>query len=128
MNVKNIDHVNLRVPVAVMEELKEFYCSVLGLKVGWRPPFASIGYWLYAGESPVVHLVERKPDEAPFDAGARAAIDHVALQCSGRHALIARLQELGIPFAVSEVPQVGDIQIFIHDPAGTGVELTFRPE
>ena len=51
-------HYNLRAPRALLDELREFYCDVVGLELGARPPFRSFGYWLYAGGHPVLHLSE----------------------------------------------------------------------
>ena len=32
-----------------IEATREFYCQVVGLRVGERPPLEFPGYWLYAG-------------------------------------------------------------------------------
>lgn len=123
MGILSIAHINLRVSPDQIREVRDFYCKVLGLTEGWRPPFASRGYWLYAADAPIVHLVETSADES---AHSRAgAIDHVALQCSDYEGTIARLQECGVSFKTSRVPEVGDIQLMFKDPVGVGVELSF---
>jgi catechol 2,3-dioxygenase-like lactoylglutathione lyase family enzyme len=63
MSVVGFNHYNLRAPRELMEQLKAFYCDVLGLTQGKRPPFDSFGYWLYAGDQCVLHLSEAQPDE-----------------------------------------------------------------
>ena len=68
MQIISLDHFNLSAPSAVLEELRRFYCDVLGLTVGRRPPFGSDGYWLYAGDLALVHL-------SVADDGANAATD-----------------------------------------------------
>lgn len=126
MPVEFLHHVNLRVPAAQMDELRDFYCKVLGLVEGWRPPFASSGYWLYAGDAPVVHLVAMGAEEAA-SAGrfGRSVIDHVAFRCADKGSMAAHLRALGIEYSVSIVPEVGDVQFLLRDPLGTGVELGF---
>jgi catechol 2,3-dioxygenase-like lactoylglutathione lyase family enzyme len=126
MAVQLLHHVNLRVRPEHIRKLRDFYCDVIGLTEGWRPPFKSSGYWLYAGDSPVVHLVQKGPDEprGGVDYG-KPAIDHVAFRCSDSDAMAARLREHGIAYAISEVPELGDLQFLVHDPLGNGVELSF---
>ena len=47
---------------ADLERSKEFYCDVLGLENGERPPLDFPGYWLYSGGVATVHLMgTRKP-------------------------------------------------------------------
>ena len=47
-----------------LERTKEFYCDVLGLENGDRPPLDFPGYWLYSGGTATVHLMgTRKPRE-----------------------------------------------------------------
>jgi len=47
-----------------LEKTKEFYCDVLGLENGDRPPLDFPGYWLYSGGTATVHLMgTRKPRE-----------------------------------------------------------------
>ncbi len=58
MATLGLNHYNLRADHALMEKLRDFYCDIVGLVVGFRPPFGSRGYWLYAGEQAVLHLSE----------------------------------------------------------------------
>ncbi len=39
---------------------RKFYCEVLGLKNGDRPPLGFPGYWLYSGGVPTVHLLGKR--------------------------------------------------------------------
>ncbi|MCA6113887.1 VOC family protein [Bradyrhizobium sp. WSM 1738] len=49
---------------ADLERSKDFYCDVLGLENGDRPPLDFPGYWLYSGGTATVHLMgTRKPRE-----------------------------------------------------------------
>jgi len=124
MPARAIDHINIRAPKALVVELKNFYETVLGLRPGWRPPFAVTGHWLYLGETPVVHLV----DAASVDRarqGRGPVVDHVAFSCTGLHETEAALKAKQIAFRRSEVPSTSLVQLFLVDPAGNGVELQF---
>ncbi len=41
-----LNHYNLRAPRELLDKLKEFYCEVVGLELGQRPPLDGSGYWL----------------------------------------------------------------------------------
>ena len=64
MPVRGFSHYNLRAPRETLDRLQAFYRDVVGLTVGDRPPFAFFGYWLYAGDRPVLHLSEAGAGEA----------------------------------------------------------------
>ncbi len=127
MPTLGLDHYNLRAPRELMERLRSFYCDVVGLSVGERPPFGSFGYWLYAGGQPVLHLSETRSGESR-GAGAASTFDHAAFSCAGRGEFERRLTQLGIAFETARVPGTGQVQLFVTDPAGNGVELNFAGE
>lgn len=110
---------NIRAPAADIAKLRDFYCGIVGLRDGWRPPFKSRGHWLYAGEQPIVHLVEG-------DDGSRASggVDHVAFRCADLAPMIERLRNSGIGFELTQVPSLECKQLLFRDPLGIGVELT----
>lgn len=39
-----LDHVNLCGPMDLLEQVREFYCRLFDLEVGFRPDFNSLGY------------------------------------------------------------------------------------
>ena len=120
-------HYNLRAPRELMEQLRAFYCEVVGLRTGERPPFERFGYWLYAGERDVLHLAESDPDEA-IEVGAATTFNHAAFNCSGRLEFERKLTDGGLKYSVARVPLTGQVQLFFQDPAGNGVELNFAGE
>lgn len=122
MSVLGLHHFNIHAPRAELTRIRDFYVEVLGLVEGSRPPFANFGYWLYAGDQPVVHL---NADEAASAGANRGAIDHVAFVCSDLEGMRSRLDSLGIQYSLSEVPGQGIQQVFFHDPLGNGIELSF---
>ncbi len=127
MPTLGLNHYNLRASRQLIERLRTFYCDVVGLTPGERPPFGSFGYWLYAGGQPILHLSETRPGESSA-AGATATFDHAAFTCSGRAEFERRLARLGIAFKTARVPGSTQVQLFISDPAGNGVELNFAGE
>lgn len=130
MAVQGLHHYNISAPLSLIEDVRDFYVRVLGFTDGARPRFASTGYWLYAGGAPIVHLTARTTDsDADRDGpGAPGYFDHLALACTGLDAMLQRLVELDIPFEIDEVPQLSQVQIFLNDPAGLGLELNFTGE
>ncbi len=127
MPAVGLNHYNLRAPRELMERLRGFYCDVVGLSVGVRPPFNSFGYWLYAGGQPVLHLSETRASET-HAAGSATTFDHAAFTCVGRAEFESRLARLGIAFRRARVPGTTQVQLFISDPAGNGVELNFAED
>jgi catechol-2,3-dioxygenase len=125
MSVQGFDHYNLRASRAVLDELKAFYCDVVGLKVGERPQFRRFGYWLYAGERPVLHLSEADPEETR-SRNQVTTFAHAAFNCTGRERYERKLKECGIAYRTAQVPLLAIEQLFFHDPAGNGVELQFE--
>ncbi len=124
MTVSKLDHYNLRAPRELLDRLCEFYCQVVGLSIGTRPPFSNYGYWLYAGEQAVVHLSQADEDEV-CSVDVVTTFGHAAFACRGRASFERRLSELDINYEVAQVPESGQIQLFLKDPAGNGVELSF---
>ena len=119
MAIDGLDHITLN--VAELDASLVFYVDVLGLRQGHRPAFDSPGAWLYSGDRPIVHLVAgRAHGEA-----STGALDHVALRAEGLAAMVARLAAASIVHETFTVPGLGLKQIFVRDPDGVRIELTF---
>lgn len=125
MTAHGVGHVNLRAPAATIERLRRFYVDLVGLREGPRPRFrsGSRGYWLYAGEQALLHLsigsdgaCSVQPD-GPFS--------HFAFACDDLTATRARLDSAGVEYATDVMDELRQMQLFLTDPAGIGVELTF---
>lgn len=124
MPVEGLNHYNLRGSPEVIEDLRDFYIEIVGLRLGERPPLRSFGYWLYAKDQAVLHLsLSAEGEFRPTK--ITSTFDHVAFSCTDMALYEALLQERGIPFTSRLVPGTGARQIFFHDPAGNGVELNF---
>jgi catechol-2,3-dioxygenase len=129
MNTVGLSHFNITAPYELLEQVRGFYVEVLGLTVGDRPSFMRKGFWLYAGQEPLVHLTacDDGDDRANGESG-RHFFDHIAFSCKGLALTIERLKQLDIPYEVIEIASLGQMQVFIRDPAGVGVELNFVNE
>jgi catechol 2,3-dioxygenase-like lactoylglutathione lyase family enzyme len=119
--VAGFQHVNTR--SSDVERTKDFYVRVIGLRVGDRPPFAFHGYWLYLGDQPVLHLVQR-PEGQPHHDGS-GNVDHIAFRAVDLEGTRAALRAAGVEFREAIVPRDQTVQIFVHDPDGIKVELNF---
>src|SRR5437899_5789701 len=95
-----------------LERTKDFYCSVLGLENGDRPPLGFPGYWLYSGGVPTVHLLgPRQPregivvrgSEKKFDDTGR--FDHIAFAATDMASVRQRLQDKKVTFREQIVPR-----------------------
>jgi catechol 2,3-dioxygenase-like lactoylglutathione lyase family enzyme len=106
---------------------RDFWCEVLGLEVGDRPPLEFPGYWLYAGDAPCVHIAERGPYVAHSGRvgipAATGPVEHVAFDADDRETVARRLAR--VPAIQNEVPGVMR-QFFVHDPNGVKIEINVK--
>ncbi|MSP01013.1 MAG: hypothetical protein EXR07_08200 [Acetobacteraceae bacterium] len=115
-----------------LEKTKDFYCDIVGLKTGDRPPLAFPGYWLYCGGTPTVHLLGYQagaktiPDGPSYPAET-GRLDHIAFSCTGLKDMRATLNNAGIKFDERVLPRMNMTQLFYLDPDGIAVECNFPP-
>ena len=122
-----LSHVNMR--TSRLEATKDFYVDIIGLKVGHRPDFGNIGYWLYSGDDPVVHLSEVPQADTPRTnrQGDGNGLDHFALDGKDLAGQLDRLKQNDIPYDI-RVAASGYIQVFFDDPNGVTVEMGYPVE
>jgi len=120
-----LDHFNIAAPRDLLEEVRDFYCDVLGFKEGFRPDFQKHGFWLYAGDKPFIHLIE---SDRHFAHEKPVYLDHIAFSSSGLTALQLRLDQNGIAYRKRFIGEFEMTQLFFKDPAGTGLEINFPGE
>ena len=131
MRIIGLDHVTVRVRPHEVDAMRAFYADLLGLRVGPRR-LTFPGVWLYlsdmSDEQAVVHIAGNIGEAT----GAAATqdtpgFDHVAFRTQGLAAAKERLRHAGLPWKEVWRPQLGILQLVLHDPVGTKVELTFDP-
>jgi catechol 2,3-dioxygenase-like lactoylglutathione lyase family enzyme len=115
---------------------RDFYCAVVELSVGERPPLAFPGYWLYGDEDAAacVHVADRRAYAAHASGLGLAVperdpgvgpVDHIAFRAEDYDGLLERLSRLGIAAVTNAVPG-GPRQVFVQDPNGVRVEISVR--
>jgi catechol 2,3-dioxygenase-like lactoylglutathione lyase family enzyme len=125
MQLDGLDHANLRCRPQDLPAALVFYRDLLGLAEGPRPAFDFPGHWLYAGGRPVLHLAARETVGPPEGPAAGASFEHIAFRARGLAGTRALLAARGIPFAEAPLPGFPLHQLFLTDPFGLRVELTF---
>jgi len=140
MGLTKLAHYSIR--TANLEASRRFYTDVLGLRVGFRPPFAFPGLWLYLGEDEsdfgVVQLIGVEPgapeglssylgERSSDPAAGTGARDHIAFLAKGWADLEPRLAAGGHEVVERTVPSPGLRQVFVTDPSGVTIELNYPP-
>ena len=110
---------------------RAFWVDVIGLKEVARPDFGFPGAWLACpqpGGQAIIHVYAGGPalgssKVAPL---GTAAIDHISLACVGYHAYRARFEAAKLDWREFLVPGTQLWQLFVYDPSGIQLELTFE--
>ena len=124
MGLSHLDHYN--VEVLDLDETVRFYCEVLGLVNGERPPIARPGAWLYAENGhPSIHLLAGGEGRGKTSTGC---LHHICFAATDKAAVKARLTTAGVPFKTVVLPRTRNTQFFLQDPNGINVEINFPPE
>jgi len=123
MPIESLDHINIVTPQ--LETTRTFLVEMLGLLEGGRPNFEATGYWLYAGDRPLIHIQEARIPVAPSHG---CALNHVAFRVSRFDDLIARLRAQEVPVDVRVVPGTAFRQAFFDDPNGVRLEISETPD
>lgn len=128
MQIEHIDHFTLRVAAARLPELLDFYTRVLGLHEGERPDFPFPGHWLCAKGHALVHLAGNEPAHEPAapEALPTGKLNHVSLRATGLKATREHLAARGVDWREAPVPGLPLHQVFLRDPVGLTIELTFH--
>ena len=111
-----LNHINIR--ANDQEAMRDFLVTVLGLRVGERPDFSFPGYWLYLGDTAIVHMQGTDRDPA-----AEGWVDHIAFGPFKFADKAAELEKAGIAFTHADVPGMNLRQIFVPGPEGVKLEL-----
>ena len=125
MEVNTIDHVN--VETDNVDRSAKFYREVIGLKEGPRPDFDRPGFWMYAGDKPVVHIIKTAQNNKMLTGSKDASISHFALQIKNLKNARDHLESLGVKYNILQVPGTEIGQLFLEDPEGVLIELIYLP-
>lgn len=135
----SLNHFSIR--TVDLDACERFYCGLLGLQKGPRPPFPFPGLWLYAGDTgeyanAAVHIIGIDRDDPEglkrylgdreeTSLAGSGAVDHVAFFVTGLAETLRKLRDAGIEGRERTVPLLGLHQVFVDDPNGIVVELNF---
>jgi catechol 2,3-dioxygenase-like lactoylglutathione lyase family enzyme len=126
MPVAALHHYTIRCAPAELEALQDFYTRVLGLEVGARPEIPAPGAWLYAGGQPIVHLYAYLAAQDGAHAGpVTGPLDHIAFRSRDLGEMKRHLAAQGVPYTEAPVPGWPIHQVFLADPKGLKIELSF---
>jgi catechol 2,3-dioxygenase-like lactoylglutathione lyase family enzyme len=127
MGLHHLDHYNIE--CVNLEETIRFYCDVLGLYVGDRPPLPFPGAWLYCENNlPTIHLIGTDPGQPDRPKVPSGRVHHICFATTGKAEIRKRLVAAGIKFNTVVLPVVRYTQFFMQDPNGINVELNFPAE
>lgn len=123
VEIKQLGHVNIQTTELTMME--DWYCRILGLEKGYRPPFTVSGAWLYAAGHAMVHLVEvsRPPDRSD-----NPELEHFSMTATGLSSLLERLVKDNISYYPERTPETRILQVNFNDPEGNHMHIDFPPE
>jgi catechol 2,3-dioxygenase-like lactoylglutathione lyase family enzyme len=112
--------------------MRAFYTRMFGMLVDERRPDIGIdGFWLRSalpGGEALIHVFADK--NAQIEDGSiptgTAAVHHLSFMCQGFDRIRSRCVEHGLQWRGSLLPTVGLWQLFVYDPNGILLELTFE--
>jgi catechol 2,3-dioxygenase-like lactoylglutathione lyase family enzyme len=120
MRVERINHVQISVPLGSEDEVRRFYCGILGLEEVPKP--ASLegrgGLWLTVGDQAIHFGTENVSDRA-------ASKRHVAFEVEDLDEARRALEEAGLKI-LEGIPIPGYDRFEFRDPFGNRIELMER--
>jgi catechol 2,3-dioxygenase-like lactoylglutathione lyase family enzyme len=125
MPVTALHHFTIRCTPDELPPLVDFYTRVMRLEVGDRPVIPAPGAWLYAAGEPIVHLYAHLQTADALHEPVTGPLDHISFRSRGLQEMRAHLDRLGVPFTDAPIPGWDIHQLFLHDPHGLKIELTF---
>lgn len=122
MSIFGLNHFTIRCVPGDLPALRDFYAKVLQLSAGERPTMPRPGYWLYSQGQPIVHLYASLDERVT---GPTGSLDHISFRARELDRTRAFLQSDGIAFEEFPLPGTSIHQLFLRDPLGLKIELTF---
>ena len=140
MPIKTLEHVNIE--TTSLEATMRFYTEVLGLKAKERPAGrARPGAWVYDDQGvAVVHLSLIDAGDADLGGQSLAnlqepvmgaprgtgTVNHLGFVADDYDGFRARLCDQQVRFTEREIPDSKLRQLFVKDPNGVLVEISFK--
>ena len=117
MHIERIEHVQISVPVGSEDEVRRFYCGVLGLVEVPKPKALEGrgGLWLAVGDQAIHFGTETVQDRA-------ASKRHVAFKVEDLEAARRDLEQAGVEIKEG-IPIPGYDRFEFRDPFGNRIEL-----
>lgn len=125
MPVTALHHFTIRCTPGQLSSLVDFYTRVMRLAIGARPEIPAPGAWLYADGQPIVHLYAHLATPDLPQEPATGPVDHISFRSHGLKEMCAHLNQLKVPFTEAPIPGWNIHQLFLHDPCGLKIEMTF---
>jgi catechol 2,3-dioxygenase-like lactoylglutathione lyase family enzyme len=125
MPVSALHHYTIRCTPGELPALVDFYTRVLRLQAGARPEIPAPGAWLYADGQPIVHLYAHLATPDAPTQPVTGHLDHISFRSRGLKEMREHLGAIGVPFTEAPIPGWDIHQLFLHDPRGLKIEMTF---
>jgi catechol 2,3-dioxygenase-like lactoylglutathione lyase family enzyme len=125
MTVNALHHYTIRCATSELAVLNDFYTRVMGLVPGRRPDIPAPGTWLYAGGQPIVHLYAYLDAAEEAKSPVTGPLDHISFRARELEQTRAHLKAQGIEFTEAPIPGWPIHQVFLRDPKGLKIEMTF---
>jgi len=126
MPVAALHHYTIRCTPQELPPLVDFYTQVMRLEAGARPEIPAPGAWLYAEGQPIVHLYAHLAQPvAAAPEHATGPLDHISFRSRGLAEMRRHLAAHGVLFTEAPIPGWDIHQLFLHDPRGLKIEMTF---
>jgi len=125
MPVSALHHFTIRCTPDELPPLVDSYTRVMRLEPGARPEIPAPGAWLYAHGQPIVHLYAHLSEPDRPVQPVTGHVDHIAFRSQGLAEMRAHLRALDVPFDEAPIPGWAIHQLFLRDPRGLRIEMTF---
>lgn len=126
MPVTALHHYTIRCTPEELPALVDFYTRVMRLAPGARPEIPAPGAWLYADGQPIVHLYAHLARPLPMTKEhVTGHLDHISFRSRGLADMRRHLDAQGVAFSEAPIPGWNIHQLFLHDPRGMKIEMTF---
>jgi catechol 2,3-dioxygenase-like lactoylglutathione lyase family enzyme len=124
-SVLALHHYTIRCAASELAALDDFYTRVMGLERGRRPDIPAPGTWLYAGGQPIVHLYAYLDTPEAARQPVTGPLDHISFRARDLEKTKAHLRAQGVDYTEAPIPGWPIHQVFLRDPMGLKIELTF---